>query len=59
MTSQVLLTGAAGRLGLRIGTCAAEPPDHRAFATWLSPDDLVGGPFTTQEYRIDEVATRE
>jgi uronate dehydrogenase len=108
---------------LRIGTCAAEPPDHRALATWLSPDDcgrlvdaalrypdldyavvwgisanagrwwaldagyaigyhpqddavayadrhdadydplpsddLVGGGFTTQEYGIDEVATRE
>jgi uronate dehydrogenase len=24
---------------LRIGTCAPEPPDERALATWLSPDD--------------------
>ncbi|GAB2482608.1 NAD-dependent epimerase/dehydratase family protein [Jatrophihabitans fulvus] len=26
---------------LRIGTCADEPPDERALATWLSPDDCA------------------
>jgi len=26
---------------LRIGTCFAEPPDVRALATWLSPDDAA------------------
>ncbi|MDL5159843.1 NAD-dependent epimerase/dehydratase family protein [Actinomycetospora termitidis] len=26
---------------LRIGTCIEEPPDARALATWLSPDDVA------------------
>jgi nucleoside-diphosphate-sugar epimerase len=26
---------------IRIGTCFAEPPDSRALATWLSPDDAA------------------
>jgi nucleoside-diphosphate-sugar epimerase len=26
---------------LRIGSCFAEPPDARALATWLSPDDVA------------------
>jgi uronate dehydrogenase len=28
-------------VAVRIGTCFAEPPDARALATWLSPDDAV------------------
>jgi nucleoside-diphosphate-sugar epimerase len=35
---------------LRIGTCAPSPPDERALATWLSPDDagrLVVAALTT------------
>lgn len=26
---------------IRIGSCFAEPRDHRMLATWLSPDDLI------------------
>lgn len=28
-------------LAVRIGTCFAEPPDARALATWMSPDDAA------------------